>query len=146
MISHNFLTRRVRVNRNRSPYEAIDATNRKLYLDRKVVVSMPRGGGDEVEVFFFKPGRYLTDADLSREYKLHELIPVDPYSLAAVNEADSAFAFTRPNATHWKDGDGKWCYIAFLSASPELEDERRVVASSDNVVWSDDYWFAGVKK
>ena len=70
---------------------------------------MPRGEGDEAEVFFFKLGRYVNDADLEKEYELRGLKPADPYSLAAVNEADPAFADDHPNGTHWKDKSGNWC-------------------------------------
>ncbi len=109
----NLIVRRAKVNRNRTSQEAIDATNRRQYTNREVVDAMPRGDGEEAEVVFFNLGRFVSDVDLEREYKLRGLKPADPYSLAAVNEADVAFADEYPNGTHWKDVAGRWCYAAF---------------------------------
>jgi hypothetical protein len=114
----NFIVRKVPVNRNRSQQEALDATNRAQYTDCKVVDSMPKGEGDEVEVVLFKPDLskrdgYISDDDLEKEFDLRGLKPADPISVAAVNEADPAFADEKPHGTHWKDAKGNWCYAAF---------------------------------
>ena len=132
----------VTVNRTRSPQEAIDATGRSKYLTDSVVASMPQGMGDEAEVFFFKLGRYISDADLDKEYELRGLKPADPYTLAAVNEADPAFADDHPNSTHWEDVDGKWCYAAF----DRLDDERGVDVDRSGGEWGGAWWFAGCRK
>ena len=138
----NMIIRHVRVNHTRTPQEALDATGRVQYKDRDVVATMPRGEDDEVEVHFFKLGRYVSDADLEKEYELRGLKPADPYSLAAVNEADPAFADEHPNGTHWKDANGKWCYIAFF----RWDGERRVDFYRDDLDWFDVWWFAGLRK
>jgi hypothetical protein len=144
----NLVTRRVKVNRSLTPQQALDATGRKQYTDRKVVDNMPKGEGEEVELVLFKSdlserNGHISDNDLEKECDQRGLIPADPYSLAALNEVDPAFADTHPNGTHWKDSDGKWCFAAFL--------RWRVVARGVDVyrydyVWRDDWWFAGLRK
>lgn len=136
------IIRRVAVNRTRTPQETLDATGRKQYTDRKVVDAMPRGEGDEAEVCFFNLGRFINDADLEKEYELRGFKPVDPFSLAAVNEADPAFADDHPNCTHWKDADGNWCYASFS----RWRVGRGVLVNRDVVGWNDFWWFAGVRK
>ena len=143
----NLIVRKVKVNRHRYQQEAIEATGRKQYTDRKVVDAMPKGEGDEVEVVFFKPdlsqrNGLITDDDLEKEFELRGLKPADPVSVAAVNEADPAFADEKPNGTHWKDADGKWCYIAF---DRWCGGERGVHVYRGSR-WAAHWWFAGFRK
>lgn len=138
----NLITRLIKVNRSRSPQEALDATNRAQYTDRTVVDAMPKGEGDEVEVLFFKLNRFVSDDDLEKEYELRGLKPADPYSLAAVNEADPSFADEKPNGTHWKDANGYWRYAAFGL----WRGERRVNVHHIDDGWGDYWWFAGFRK
>lgn len=141
------VVRTVKVNRSRTPQEAIDATGRVQYTDRKVVDEMPKGEGEEVEVVFFKPdlsnlNGLITDDDLEKEFELRGLKPADPVSVAAVNEFDPTFDDKMPHGTHWKDAKGNWCYAAFLRWSG-----KRVVNVNRGVLdWFDVWWFAGVKK
>lgn len=143
----DLIVRRVRVNRTRTGQEALDASGRKQYTDRSVVDSMPKGEGDEVEVVFFKPdlserdGR-ISDDDLEKEFELRGLKPADPYSVAAGNEADPAFADEKPHGTHWKNADGKWCFAAFH----RWDGERSVGVYRHDSVWDGFWWFAGLRK
>lgn len=132
----------VRVDRNQTPQEALDATKRCQYTDKKVVESMPKGEGEEVEVFFFWVCRLISNDDLPKEYDRRGLVP-DPYAQIAVNEADPAFADDHPNATHWKDSCGKWCYSAFRRW---FDDERCVYVFRFVFDWFGGWWFAGVRK
>ena len=139
--------RKVPVNRSRSPQEALIATNRALYTDREVVNAMPKGEGDEAELVFFKPNLskrngYISDDGLEKEFELRGLKSADPIAVAAVNEADSAFADSHPNATHWKDASGKWCYLV----GDRWNDERGVGVGRNDSGWRDRWWFAGVRK
>jgi hypothetical protein len=143
----NLIVRKVKVNRGRSQQEAIEATGRAQYTDRKVVDAMPLGEGDEVEVVFFKPdlstrNGFITDDDLEKEFELLGLKPVDPVSLAAVNEADPAFADLKPHGTHWKDAKGNWCFATFH----RWDDERGVGVRRLDNDWDGYWWFAGVHK
>ena len=139
----NLIIRHAIGNRKHTPEEALKATGRQQYVTDSVVKAMPRGESAETDIYFFKFGRYVNDADLDKEYELRGLKPVDPYALAAVNEADPAFADEHPNGTHWKDSDGNWCYAAFCRW---LGGERNVFVDRSVGVW-DDYWFfAGVRK
>lgn len=137
----DMLTHHVTVDRTRSPQDAIAATGRNQYVNENVVAMMPRGEGDEADVIFFKLGRSVSDADLDKEYALRGLEPIDPYALAAVNEADPAFADEHPNGTHWKDADGNWCYIAFGRWRGV-----RVFVRRDDGGWDDGWSFAGRRK
>lgn len=142
----NLIVRKVKVNRNRSPQEAIEATGFALYTDRKIVDAMPKGEGDEIEVVFFKPdpsnhnGR-ISDDNLEHEFGVRGLKPADPYTLAAVNEADPAFADERPHGTHWKDAEGNWCCAGF--GCWRIRPEVRISRGGDG--WDVGWWFAGVR-
>ena len=138
----SFVVRRGKVNRNRTPQEALDATDRTQYTDRRVVDAMPKGEDDEVEVVFFKLGRFINDDDLEGEFELRGLKPADPISVAAVNEVDSTFADEHPNSTHWKNADGQWCYAAFI----RWHDAREVHVDRIGLDWSDHWFFAGLRK
>lgn len=143
----NLVVRKVKVNRRRSPQEAFNATGRKQYADRKVVDAMPKGAGDEVEVVFFKPdlskrNGYISDDDLEKEFEIRGLKPVDPISIAAVNEEDPAFVDEHPNGTHWKNAEGNWCFAAFVHWS----DARYVRVGEYSHDWLDDWWFGGLCK
>ncbi len=136
------LIRKVTVNRNRSGKEALKATGRTLYVTDDVVDTMPKGEGETAEVYFFKVGRSLTDEELDQEYEKRGLKPADPYSQAAVNEADPAFADKNPNGTHWRDENGKWCFAAFY----RFRGGRYVGVHRGGDRWGDIWWFAGVRK
>ncbi len=144
----NMIVRLVSVNRSLTPEQALTATGRKQYTDKDVVAAMPKGTGGEAKVVFFKPDAYaynengwISDDDLEKQYLLRGLKPADPYSLAKVNEDDPEFADERPNATHWKDSSGKWCYAAFIRWSG---DGRVVGVRRDDHDWLDFWWFAGL--
>ena len=136
----NLIVRLVYPDRNRTPMAVLDATGRKQYTNESVVAGMPRGTGEEAKVVFFKLGHFISDIDLDKEYESRGFKPADPFSLAAVNEADPAFADEHPNATQWKDADGKWCYAAFFL----WLDERRVLVRRHDYVWHGFWWFAGL--
>ncbi len=138
----NLIVRCAKVNRARKPQEVLDATDRKQYTDPEVVDSMPRGEGAEVEVVFFNLDRFVSDADLDKEYELRGLKPTDPYSLAAVNEADPAFADEKPNGTHWKDAAGKRCFVTFS----RWNGERGVIVGRGAHSWNDHCLFSGLRK
>jgi hypothetical protein len=111
------------------------------------VDAMPKGEGNEVEVVFFKPdlsnrNGFISDDDLEKEFDLRGLMPADPISVAAVNEADPAFADEKPHGTHWKDAKGNWCCAAFN----RWDDGREVIVDRDGSGWDDRWWFAGVRK
>lgn len=135
----------VTVNRKRSPYDALKASGRKLYVDDTVVESMPRGKANKVRLVYFKPDLstykdgWLSCAALHDEYKKRGLIP-DPQAQIDDNAEKPEFADTTPNACQWIDKDGKYCYAAF----DRWGDERRVHVDRDDGGWGDDWSFAGV--
>lgn len=139
---NGIIVRRVTVNRTRSPQEVLNATGRSQYVGGKVVKTMPCGEGEELDVYFFNLGCSVNDGSLEKEYKLRGLKPADPYSLAAVNEADPAFADKHPNSTRWMDADSRCCYAAFDCR----DNEHRVLVNSRTSGWGGQWWFAGFRK
>lgn len=145
-------SRHVTIDRNQASYDflkIIKATGRKFYIRIDVAETIPKGDSAEVDIVFFKPEPWeytkpgwMSDDDLEKCFELRNLEPADPYSLAKVNEDDSAFADEYPNSTHWKDDKGRWCFISF-----ELRcDERRACVFYSRGDWSGDWWFAGIRK
>lgn len=145
----NLIVRRVKVDYTKTPQQMLDATGRRQYVDSDVVKAMPKGEGDEGDVFFFKPrpGSYdrnglISDDNLEKEFEFHGLKPCDPYKLSQVNADDQAFADERPNATHWQDENGNWCYAAFS----RWLGGRKVDVYRFDIDWYGRWWFAGLRK
>ncbi len=150
--------RRIKVDRTRTPQEALDATGRTQFAEgvagsgrielgeRKVVDSMPSCTDAEVELVFFRlylQSGSISKDDLVREYKRRGLEAADPISVAALNEADPAFAGEMSShCTQWKDADDKWCVII----SSVFHGEPRIYVRHDDGNWDDRYWFVGVRK
>ena len=137
------IVRRVKVNRNRTQQEALDATNRTQNIDREVVCCMPIGEGDEVEVVFFKPEPweysdidYMSDDDLKMALKRRKL-KNDPMAIIAVNEADPTFADENPHGALWEDFQGNLYFIMFRRC--------RVNVGHSTACWHYDLWFGGVR-
>ncbi len=137
----NMIIRRVLVDRNRTPQQVLDATGCKQCADEDVLKTMPKGEGDEIEVIFFTLGRYVSDDNLEKEYGLRGLQPVDPYSLAAVNEKDPTFVDAYPNVTHWRN-NRSWNFVTFFSSN----DGPKVNVSDFYDDYDESWWFAGVRK
>jgi len=132
----------VTIDRSLSPEQALKATGRKLYINDSVVATMPRSDKNEEEVFFVKRDRWTSDEEWDAHLDSLGLKPRDPFTLAKHNEDDPAFADDHPNCTHWKDADGKWCFVAFS----RWNGERYVDVLRNDGAWHGDWWFAGVRK
>ncbi|MGI9118120.1 MAG: hypothetical protein ACR2IQ_01050 [Minisyncoccia bacterium] len=138
----DMIIRTVKVNRNRSAKEALNATGRAQYVNDDVVATMPMGAGEEVDMCFFKVSRTISCNNLQKEYDLRG-IESDPIAQMAYNEANPEFADSQPNATQWKDANGKWCYAAFFRWGG---DERGVGVDRFDRGFDDGWWFGGVRK
>lgn len=133
------------IERTLSPKEVLKNTGRKQYVENDVVETIPRGMGDTKTIVLFKldlseRDGVISDDNLEKEFRLRKLKP-DPYTLAKVNQDDPTFADKYPNATHWRDENGKWCYVVFRQW---IDDERIVSVSRNDNWWDDAWWFAGV--
>ncbi len=139
------ICRHVIVNRDQLPHDAINAIKRDVIINDDVVKTMPKGNGTEVDVFFFQIGRYINnDIELEKEYEKRGFVPVDPYTLAKVNEDDPTFADEYPHGTHWKNANSEWCFAVFCySRGLRLV---RVDRNDRSVGWDSSFWFAGLRK
>lgn len=100
---------------------------------------------------FFKPdlsnsGGFISNENLEKEFELRGLVPADPISVAAINEADTGFADQFPHGTHWKDADGRWCYAVFHCWNGVREVNVDDDWDDDVEDWDECWWFAGVRK
>ena len=143
----SLIVRVVTVNGDRTPQQVIDATGRAQYVDKDVVNAMPRTASGEREVVFFKPrpeayeNGWLSPEALAKEYEYFGLTP-DPHAVAAVNEADPAFADQTPNAVQWPGANRKFYYAAF----GRFSGERRVDVRRCDGDWLGGWVFGGVRK
>ncbi|MFZ2167917.1 MAG: hypothetical protein WAV50_03575 [Minisyncoccia bacterium] len=97
------IVRHVRVDRTRTPQAVIDATGRKQYVEKEVLETIPKGEGNEVDVYFVpKNSLPLLKKEISAFLAQYGLVP-DPRAQAAVNEQDPSFADEYPNGTQWGD-------------------------------------------
>lgn len=141
------IVRHVKVDRPRSPEQVLDATGRIQCIDKHVVKSMLRGTGEDIDVYFLKLNCWTSDDDIGKDADSMGLCVADPYSLAKVNEDDPAFADTYPNGTHWKDADGKWCFVAFYNwAGDRAVNIRYVNVRHNEGPWSPGWFVAYVSK
>ncbi|MFA6416078.1 MAG: hypothetical protein WCW56_01170 [Candidatus Paceibacterota bacterium] len=141
--TQNTIIRMVRnVQRNRSAEQAINATGRTKYVDSSVLASMPVGSGpEEVELVYFKLGRYVGNEELEREYDVRGLRP-DPQAQSADNEGDPSFADDHPNGCLW-GRDGR---VASFVAFGRWFGGREVSVDRVDCGWFGRWWFAGVRK
>ena len=142
--------RYVEVDFARTAQQAIDAVSPYGVVQSDVAEAMPRGQNKKEYVHFFwiDVDRFLKDDEIEREYEMRGLVPVDPYTLAAVNECDSTFVDEHINYTHWKDAGGNWCYfVCWRDQASYYHGFRRFVNISrrDGMSYSG-VWFAGVHK
>jgi hypothetical protein len=137
------IVRHVTVNRNQAPAQKLDATGRKQYIDKKVLKTMPRQGAgtEEVDVYFFNLGRYLTIDEQERELAAAGLEP-DYYAQVQVNIDDPSFADEHLNGAQWDSKDGQSSYIAFGRSGGG----RSVSIGRNGSGWDVGWWVGGVRK
>ncbi len=132
---------KLKINSTLSNKELLDSLDIKQYVDKNVVNSMPRTTEKELDIKIFTIGKSVTDYELEKEYESRGLIPMDPYSLVIFYR--ESIDKNECIATHWKDENGNWCYIAFDRWSGA---ERHVGVYRVDSYWIGGWWFAGVRK
>lgn len=131
------IVRFAKVDRTRTLKQSIDATGRVHYVNDNVVAIAPKGEGD-AEYIFVNIGRDVNCDKLDEELgNLGFELIVDPQGLAAINEADPAFADEHPNGTQWKDINNNFCYAIFNRWSGK----RYVDVSQYGAYWNVYWWF-----
>lgn len=141
-VMSNLTTRHVRVDRTRTPKEAINATGRvKWYIDEQALADMPTEGKEQDDVVVFELDYDPTVDELDREYEARGL-RTDPLALAQLMVDDPAFADKRPVAVQWRDKQGRACYADFSRWCGK----RGVRVDRSGRWWNRHYRFAGVSK
>jgi hypothetical protein len=133
------MTRTIPVNRARTNKEAFAATGRVLLdIRTDAFITIPCREGDFTATFVNICGHPAPD-QLERELaKLGWQLIADPIGLATFNEEEHSFADEYPNATQWKDANGKYCYVIF----DRMHGQRTVsVSSHSDDFWSGIWWF-----
>ncbi len=121
--------------------KAIDSTKRTQYINKKVLETAPSKIGGTLE--FFPLGKYVSTAELEKEYESRGLIPADIETICEYDlENKEKMDKMKYVGTHWKDKDGKFCYAVFRLRG----DERSVYVLQRDRDWRVDWWFAGVRK
>lgn len=130
------IIRRVKVDRTRSPEEVVNATDRTQYVNKDVLATMPKGEGDEVDVWFVPTEGRVPVSETLAFLAQYGLVP-DPRAQAAVNEEDPSFADQHPNGTQWGDN----CYLAFGGGR---HGKRGVDCDRFDDGWLGIWWLEGV--
>lgn len=138
----NLIVCRVSVNGDCTPEEALKATDRQLFAIDEVLKNMPRSESGEEEVFLFKLDYDASDDELDKEYALRVLVPAPPYALARLNRVRYSFSDENPNITHWRDKDGRWCYLSFRKL---LVGGRCAYVGRHTEKWHPRWYHAGVR-
>ena len=142
----NLIVHRVKVDRTRTPQQALDACGRKQYGNSEVVATMPAGKGKNVRLTYFKPDKsaydnngWLKPGALDEEYKKRGL-KADPQAQIDDNAANPNFADKTPNACQWTDKDGNHCCATFI----RWRGEPGVGVDRHEGGWRGGWSFAGV--
>ncbi len=130
------------IDRNRTPEEATKATGRLECLNEEVVREMPMGEGEEKQVFLIPFNKSLTPDLLEQEVDQLDVELVDPNTQCALNEQDPALADNYPNATQWRDKNGKACCALF----GRWDGGREIYVSQRNGKWGVQWFFVCVRK
>lgn len=141
-ISDSTIVVPIEINLKLGSREALNKTGRTQYVIHSVANMMPKGNQLKRYVLFFKPGYSISDAELAEEYRIQGRIPIDPYSLCAINTVSKSFADTYPNATHWYDPIDGWCCIKF-----NTWEKRHCVRVHQHLAekkYEPDLWFGAV--
>lgn len=132
---------RVSVHANRTPAEMLKATDRPLLSVEEALRNMPGGESGDRDIFFFSLDYEASDDELDREYALRILTPADPYALAELNAVRYGFSDEYPNITHWRDGKGNCCYLAFR----KLLTGRYAYVGRHTPPWNKCWYHAGIR-
>ena len=169
-ITNGFTIPRMKVDRTRTPQEALNALKAmRQEIDPEVAVKMPGGNPQketivettnqqkisvdssfaetimrpntgEGDMFHFFMAEGATDDEVTEKLALRGLRPADAYELCKINEINGDLAYRYPNTTIWKI-DGVWCFIAFYV---HLGQPYVKVAIHADKHWRPGYWVVGV--
>lgn len=153
---NGYLIRRTKLDRgvlDSNVMSALGSLDCTLEIDPDILSSMPKGTSNDVEVVLFKPhddayslsGRYLKieTSKLPAEYEKRGLVPVDPSTLIAMNDADSSFCIDHFHATIWRNAQGEFCSCTFAITQFASRD---VTIGRAPTEWHNGFYFAGVRK
>ena len=132
----------VRVNRDQTPIQAINATGFIQSVDPEVVNGMPQPEFDEVEVYLICFNQDLSPSELDQKVCNLGLKLVDPITLCALNEQNPLLADKYPNATQWRDKNDKTRCALF----DRWDGKRKVRVHQLDGGWPDGWFFVCFRK
>jgi len=130
----------ITVNRNLTHRQEIDSLRLRENIDTSLLNIFPEGGAKEERITLFHLRGNVRNKELEIEYCARGLVPVDIYSIIALNKNYPRLAVEQQNATHWQGGNGKWYCAAFLSLGGETE--RWICIHLNRNDWLD-WWHVG---
>lgn len=130
------IIRNIKVNRTLTNRQAVNATDRKKYVDNDVVDAMSSGTETEMEVHLVPLKRVVKASNLEDELAALGYEMIDLVAHCSMNEAEPGLADKYPNGIQEKDADGNFCYAVF----DRWYGGRRVDVGQDGGDWGD-YWF-----
>ena len=169
-IVKGFTIPRAKVNRSRTPQEALDTlATMEQQVDPDVMTTMPgrdlnektpldatadrtgnagsfaetimRQNPGEGDMFhFFQMEHEATDDEIAKKFTSLGLRPADAYELCRINEENSDFAYKYPNATIWKV-NGVWHFMACYAYLGKLYVRVKIHTLPH---WRKGYWMVGV--
>lgn len=128
----------MKVNRNQTIKELIKKLGYKEYLNEDVLAELKNEGEKNVDVEFFKLGKYISPSDLLKEYETRKLIP----DVGAV----VTYLIENPNVLDEKEWIGVQLADNAFAAFDRWGGGRKVYVYRDDRDWNDYWWFSGAKK
>lgn len=123
--------------------QAVEATDRVLYVNDGVLSEAPRGTKVKQTIYLFKKGSKISCLRREEEFNKRNLEEADLLTISAFNKAHPEFADNRPNSIQWKNSKGEYCYAAFRRF---WSDWRYVDVFQYDRGWDARWWFVGVSK
>ena len=127
-----------------TPVQLLESPNRRLFVEDGADMGMPeaRAGGSRVTLIALV--HHANDDEVERLLAAHKptgLVAADPFSLSSVLKTNSVFAEHNFAGTHWRDCEGRWCYIAFDRWT--LGRQLVYIARGERT-WPAGWWISGV--
>ena len=128
----------MKINRKKTIKKLISELGYTKYINNAVLETLKNEGDTEVEVEFFKVGKYISLPELIKEYKKRGIVP----------DIGAVIQYLKENPETLDDK--KWIAVQLEDNSCVFFDrwsgERGVDVDRSGYGWRDYWWFGGVRK